>query len=205
MKTITIANLKGGSAKTTTTAYLAHAFAAAGRAVLAVDSDPQGSLLRWSEADGWAVPTTGLPVRNMHTRIKGIVTPSTDIVCIDTPPLDEQAGIVYGALRAADVIVVTMAPTTAEFERLPDVWAAIEDVESLRVKQPAVAVLLNRTVSGATSTAAFREQIAGAGHHVLATTIPRREGYAQAFGAAINELGHYEQAAKEIDALEVEL
>lgn len=63
MKTITIANLKGGSAKTTTTAYLAHAFLAAGKSVLAIDSDPQGSLLRWSEADGWSVPTTGLPVR----------------------------------------------------------------------------------------------------------------------------------------------
>ena len=148
MKTITIANLKGGSAKTTTTAYLAHAFLAAGKSVLAIDSDPQGSLLRWSEADGWSVPTTGLPVRNLHARMKGIVTPSTEIVCIDTPPLDEQAGIVYGALRAADVIVVTMAPTTAEYERLADVWAAIEDVESLRVSPPTVAVLLNRTVSG---------------------------------------------------------
>lgn len=205
MKTITIANLKGGSAKTTTTAFLAHAFAAMGRSVLAVDSDPQGSLLRWSEVDSWAVPTTGLPVRNMHARIKGIVAPGTDVVCIDTPPLDEQSGIVYGALRAADIIIVTMAPTTAEYERLPDVWAAIEDVEPLRSTPPVVAVLLNRTVQGAASAVTFRAQIEADGHHVLQTTIPRKEFYAQAWGFAITDLGHYEPAAKEIDALEVEL
>jgi len=205
MKTITIANLKGGSAKTTTTAFLAHAFAAMGRTVLAVDSDPQGSLLRWSEVDSWAVPTTGLPVRNMHVRLKGIVAPNTDVICIDTPPLDEQSGIVYGALRAADIVIVTMAPTTAEYERLPDVWAAIEDVDALRHTPPVVAVLLNRTVPGASSTVAFRDQLAADGHRVLTTTIPRREVYAQAWGLAITELGHYEPAAKEIDALEVAL
>jgi chromosome partitioning protein len=205
MKTITIANLKGGSAKTTTTAYLAHAFAAMGKAVLAVDADPQASLLRWSEAEGWAIPTTGLPVKGIHNRIAGIVSPATDVVCIDTPPLDEQAGIVYGALRVADVIVVTMAPTTAEFERLPDVWAAIEEVDALRMTPPTTAVLLNRTVQGAASTATFRQQIVQDGHYVLTTTIPRRESYAQAFGAAITELGLYEKAAAEIDALEVAL
>lgn len=56
----------------------------------------------------------------------------------------------------------------------------------------------------ASSTGVFRDQITADGHHVLETTIPRREGYAQAFGAAITELGHYEQAAREFDALEVE-
>ncbi len=196
-----MANLKGGSAKTTSTAYLAHAYAAQGKKVLVVDADPQGSALRWSEAGEWEIPTLALPVKNLHTRLTGIVTPATDIVLIDTPPLDEHAGIVYSAIRAADAVVVTMAPTMLEFERLPDVWAAIEEVEPLRDAQPQVAVLLNRTVANANSTAMFRDLIRASGHHVLTTTIPRREAIAQAFAGSVTDLGKYADAAAEIDQL----
>ena len=44
MKTITIANHKGGCAKTTTALNLAVAFASKGKRVLAVDLDLQGNL-----------------------------------------------------------------------------------------------------------------------------------------------------------------
>lgn len=203
MRVITITNLKGGSAKTTSTAYLAHAYALQGKSVLVIDADPQGSALRWSEAGEWDIPTLALPVKNLHTRLGGIVSPSTDIVLIDTPPLDEQAGIVYSALRAADTIIVTMAPTMLEFERLPDVWAAIEEVEPLRDMPARVAVLLNRTVTNANSTGMFRELIEDGGHHVLTTTIPRREPIAQAFAAPVTDLGKYAEAAEEIEGLEV--
>lgn len=203
MRVITITNLKGGSAKTTSTAYLAHAYAARGRSVLVVDADPQGSALRWSEAGEWEVPTLALPVKNLHSRLAGIVPPATDLVLIDTPPLDENAGIVYSALRAADMVLVTMAPTMMEFERLPDVWAAIDEVEPLRDTPPVSAVLLNRTVSNARSTEMFRELITDSGRHVLTTTIPRRESIAQAFAAPVTDLGAYVTVADEISALGV--
>lgn len=196
--TIAVANLKGGSAKTTTAAYLAHAYSRRGHDVLLVDADPQGSALRWSEAAEWPIPTIGLPVKMLHTRLAGIVPPATSLVVIDTPPLDEQSGIVHSALRAADIIVITLAPSMVEFERLPEVFAAITDVEPLRREPAAAAVLLNRTVPRANSTGMFRELIAEGGHTVLETTIPRREQFAQAFGAPIADLGPYEAAADEI-------
>lgn len=203
MKIITVTNLKGGSAKTTSCAYLAHAYAAQGLSVLVIDADPQGSALRWSELGEWEVPTLALPVKNLHVRLSGIVPATTDVVLIDTPPLDENAGIVYSALRAADAIVVTMAPTMMEYERLTDVWAAIDEVEPLRVKPAAAAVLLNRTIANARSTETFRELITDAGRHVLTATIPRRETYAQSFAAPVTDLGAYADAAREIAALEV--
>ena len=49
---IVVANLKGGSSKTTTAAHLAAALHESGLKVLCVDADPQGSCLRWSEAAG---------------------------------------------------------------------------------------------------------------------------------------------------------
>lgn len=198
MKVLTITNLKGGSAKTTSAAYLAHAFAARGEHVLLIDADPQGSALRWSEQGEWDLPTLALPVKNLHTRLEGIVPSGTDRVIIDTPPLDDNAGIVHSALRAADVVLVTMAPTMLEFERLPQVWAAIEDVEPLRAQPAAYAVLLNRTVPNAKSTQVYRDLISDTGRHVLSATVPRREAIAQSFAAPISDPGHYAQVAAEL-------
>ncbi len=47
MRTITLSNNKGGSAKTTTTVSLAGAFAESGLRVLVIDLDPQGSATLW--------------------------------------------------------------------------------------------------------------------------------------------------------------
>lgn len=204
MKTIAVVNLKGGSSKTTSTAYLAHAFAASGNDVLVIDSDPQGSTVRWSDAAGWTIPTVALPVKNLHTRVQGIARPTTDVVVIDTPPLLENAGTVYSALRAADIVVVPCAPTSHEVDALPDVWAAIEEVQALRNAPTAAAVLFTRTITNASSTGIYRQAIEDGGHQVLSTTIPRREAYAQALGAPIRDLGAYETAAADVLALEVQ-
>jgi len=201
MRVITVTNFKGGSGKTTTSAYLAHAFAARGQSVIVVDADPQGSALRWSEQGEWSIPTIALPVKDIHKRLSGIVPTSTDVVVIDTPPLEEQAGIVASALRVADVAIVSMAPTMGEYERLPEVWAAIEDVEPLRATPLVSAVLMNRTVTNANSTPMYRELMTEEGRTVLTATIPRREPIAQAFGGAVTELGKYADAAAEIEKL----
>lgn len=201
MKIITVTNFKGGSGKTTTSAYLAHAFAAKGRSVIVVDADPQGSALRWSEQGEWTIPTIALPVKDLHKRLSGIVPSSTDVVVIDTPPLEEQAGIVASALRAADVAIISMAPTMGEYERLPEVWAAIDDIEPLRASPLQAVVLMNRTVTNANSTPLYRELMTEEGRTVLSTTIPRREPIAQAFGGAVTDLGKYADAANEIEEL----
>ncbi|MBD8729027.1 ParA family protein [Frigoribacterium sp. CFBP 13707] len=117
-------------------------------------------------------------------------------------PLEDQAGIVSSGLRIAVVVVIVfMAPTVGEYERLPEIWAAIDDVEPLRATPLVVAVLMNRTVTNADSTPMFREPITEEGHTVLSTTIPRREPIAQAFGSPVTELGKSADAADEIEKL----
>ena len=69
MTTYAIVNLKGGTTKTTSAGFLAHAFPAP---TLCVDADAPGSLMRWSEFGEWSVPVVGLPVKDIHTRLPGI-------------------------------------------------------------------------------------------------------------------------------------
>ncbi len=203
---ITIANLKGGTSKTTTTAYLAHALADAGRQVLAVDADPPGSLLRWSELASWQLPVVGLAVRDLHKRI-GAISRSYDTVLIDTPPLEEQAGVVYAALRAATDVVIPVSPTTMELDRLTPILVALAEVEPLRHEPPRVVVMLTRVVSSAASGQAAREAIGALDLRVLKTAIPRREHYAQAFGGPVVLApgDPYALAAQEISAMASEV
>lgn len=200
MQTITVTNFKGGSGKTTSTAFLAHAFVQIGRSVLIVDADPQGSLLRWSEQADWSIPTLALPAKNLHRQLPGIAGTRYEVILIDTPPLDDHGGIVYSALRAADAVVLPMAPTMMELERVPDLLRAVEEVAALRDVQQTVRVLLNRTVPNASSTAVVRQALAGLNCDVLPTTIPRREAIAQGFGAPITgNLHGYISAATELE------
>lgn len=198
MQVITVANFKGGSTKTTTAGYLAHAFATQGLETLVIDADPQASTMRWSERAEWSIPTVALPTKTLHTRIPGIARPSTDVVVIDTPPFLDRAGIVYSALRAADTVVIPTGPTFADIELLPDIWAAIEEVEPLRAHPLISAVLFTRTIANANSTSVYRESLEDDGHKVLTAMVPRREEFGQAVSGPITDLSAYEAVATEV-------
>lgn len=199
MQTITVTYFKGGSGKTTTTAFLSHAFQQLGHQVLAVDADPQGSLLRWSEYGEWEVPVIGLAARNLHRQLPGIAGSRFTASVIDTPPLDDQSGIVYSAIRAASIVVLPMAPTMMELERVPEVIRAVEEVEDQTGRSIPLFVLLNRTIPNAASTGIIRGRLEDLKVDVLNSTIPRREAIAQAFGAPITgKLHGYLSAAEQL-------
>lgn len=197
--TIAVANLKGGTTKTTSAGYIAYGLQRRGRMVLGVDADPPGSLLRWAELGGWELPVIGLPTRAMHQRLEALGQ-GYDTVVIDTPPLDEQAGIVYSVLRSADVVIIPVSPTTMELDRLSPILDAVEEVGPLRAVPSTTLVLLTRTVANALSTGGARTAITAAGIAVMKAQVPRREVYAQAFGTipTIRDGDPYDEAVTEI-------
>jgi Mrp family chromosome partitioning ATPase len=74
---------------------------------------PQGSTLTWNEeADGLTVPVVAMPARDLHRRLKPFAA-DYDHVVIDTPP--GHPAIVAGALQAADVAIVPVAPRGHSF------------------------------------------------------------------------------------------
>ncbi len=185
MLTIALVNLKPGTGKTTSAVWLAHAFAEAGHGVLLVDADPAASALQWSDlAGGFPFRLAGLPVRDLDRRIRDVSRPD-DVIVIDSPQVEDHAGIARSALRAADEVVVPVAPTPIEISRSAPVRDEVAEVEPLRPRPSRVAILLNRCVANANSTGDARESLAGLGYDVLGYTVPRLELYAQSFGGEV--------------------
>jgi chromosome partitioning protein len=196
---LALANLKPGTGKTTSAVWLAHVFSQAGNKVLLVDADPSGSALEWSDLAAMdpklsspqaAFPfrIVALPSRELHRRVPEIAR-DDDVVIIDTPQLEDHASIARSALRYVDEIVVPCAPSPIEINRTTPVRDEIVEVGSFRDRPVRSAILLNRCVARAHSTADAREALQDLGYDVLDTFVPRREVYAQSFGAPIRQQG----------------
>ncbi|MEE2061833.1 ParA family protein [Rhodococcus artemisiae] len=184
---IAVMNLKGGSSKTTSAAFLAHALHEAGLRVLGVDADGENeSLLQWQALGEWPFPVIGMAVPNIHRQLPGIANDRYDAVVIDTPPMKEQRNIVLSAARLATHVVCPLAPTSMEYGRLPAVRQLLADATELRNDQkPIFSILFTRTVANASSTEAYREVITEEGDHVLKVPVARKEKFAQAYGLPI--------------------
>ena len=200
-------NFKGGTAKTTTAVFMAHALVEHGLRVLLVDADPQGSAQRWNDyAGGFPFPVAPLATPGLHKRLPGVAGDRFEVVVIDTPPVDDQRRIVLGALQAATDALVPMAPTPAECERMGAVREAVEQAADLRrdSRYPRVAVVLTRTVAGASSAGVWRDYLTEAGDRVLKVQVGRLERFAQAYGQPIHgaSSGAYGDVIRELRLLE---
>ncbi len=195
---VALLNLKPGTGKTTSAVWLAHVFVQAGKQVLLVDADPSGSALEWSDlaAMNPEVPPkaafpfriVALPSRGLHQRVPEIAH-NDDVVIIDAPQLEDHAAIARSAMRYVDEILIPCAPSPIEINRTTPVREEITEVEALRERPARAAVLLNRCITRAHSTANAREALEGLGYDVLRTAVPRLEVYAQSFGVPIPETG----------------
>jgi chromosome partitioning protein len=195
--TVALVNLKPGTGKTTSAVWLAHVFSETGH-VLLVDADPSGSALEWSDlavASPWVPRETAfpfrvvaLPSRALHKRVPEIAL-ADDVVIIDTPQLEDHGSIARSALRYVDEILIPCAPSPIEINRTTPVRDEIKEIEEFRDSPARCAILLNRCVARANSTANAREVLDGLGYDVLATAVPRLEAYAQSFGMPIPDSG----------------
>lgn len=217
---IAFVNLKPGTAKTTSAVWLADAFHRRDLEVLLADSDPAASALRWSDLaappdkdddqaaaaarrrrepeGGFPWRLAGLPVRDFHRRIRD-VTRGVDVAIADVPQIEDHAGIARSVMRWATDIVIPVAPSGVELDRMAPIRREIEDLEAVRSEDARDMVLLTRTVTGAASTKSARTVLTAQGHDVLTTTIPRLELFAGSFGGLVDARGTaYDALATEL-------
>lgn len=170
MKTITIAHLKGGTAKTTTAGFLAHALDNMGHRVLVIDADPQGSVTRWSRRAAWTIPVRHMASRNLDRDLAALYTDEFDYGIIDTAGPNSDAGIVAAAMRAAHIIILPTAPLPAELERIKYTYAAAE-AEGVADR---IRILLTQAPGTGPDVTNARELQAAAGRRVMDAVIRPR-------------------------------
>lgn len=191
---VAVANLKGGTGKTTTAVFLAHGLAGHGSTLL-VDADPQGSALSWSETAGeLPFPTISLPVNHLHRQLESVAA-SYDHVVIDTPP--GHPAITASAMRAVDLVLVSVQPAILDLDRIDATLELARDAavlnDGLRVR-----VLLTRVRAGTRSRRDIREILAEDGLDVVEVEIPQREAIGLAGGTRLDDLGTYQLLLDEI-------
>lgn len=144
MWVISVLNSKGGSGKTTIASNLAHSLHLSGNKVLLVDSDPQGSLRDWNEANGGEVlPVVGLDRETLPKDLKAIQG-DYDVAVIDGAPA--VAKLAGAAVKASDLVIIPVQPSPY------DVWACSALVEVIKARQevtdgvPLAAFVISRAI-----------------------------------------------------------
>jgi chromosome partitioning protein len=121
MKTIVIANQKGGSGKSTLTVHLATAAEHAGDGpVIITDTDPQGTAGDWfnqRKRAGLDTPRYApLALSDLAARLQALDDAGAGYLFIDTAP---SVGAVNAELfAAADLILIPLNPTPADLRAL---------------------------------------------------------------------------------------
>jgi chromosome partitioning protein len=191
---------KGGTGKTTSAVSIAMGLHRLGR-TLAVDCDPQGSLMSWSEAaaeQGNSLPFTvvSMATRDVHVRLADLGADYQHVI-IDTPPGD--LGIIRSAILASAIVLVPVSPTGLDLNRINPTFEVLAEIG---ISHPVeVGVLLTKVRRGTRSARAAREILAEHGYPAMNTEIPLAEHFAGAFGTVPAVVGQYWELLAELQQL----
>lgn len=203
MFTITFANPKGGSGKTTSAMLLAEQIHHAGASVAILDCDPNQNIIQWAEqrrGEGKAVPFTVRPVPSESDFLDTVdsIRGKADYLIIDLE--GTASNLVTYAISQADLVLVPFEPTPMEARQAARAVQLVRNTGRMMNKDIGHALLLTR-VNAAFQTSDekdVRKETESADIPVLRTAIVRRAAYTRIFreGFLLSEL--FDQARNEV-------
>ena len=179
-KVITIAQQKGGTAKTTLAVHLALAFTNYHNFKVAIiDTDPQGSLGKWfmireekklsnnnltfKTASLWGAQYESKTLKKDH-----------DIVIIDTPPKIESDA--RPSIESADLVLIPMAASHVDF------WATGAIVEIAKKANKKILIQINRSSQRSKLISKTNDFIKSLNLSATKTIIGNRQIFASSMG-----------------------
>lgn len=198
MHVITLVAQKGGSGKSTLASSIGVAAEGAGLRVAILDTDPQKTVLKWSQrrtAEGHQTPIVkACEPHQLAAELKALPSQGIDLCLIDTPGA-HNVGVAL-AIERADYCLVPVKPTIA------DAQAVTETAKQLRDRKRPFAFVLSQCAG---STARLNDAAAGLLRHgeVAAANIHHRVDYPDAdnAGLGVTEYNPNGAAAKELRLL----
>jgi len=200
MRVIAVLNQKGGAGKTTIATHLARALQLAGRDVLLVDSDPQGSARDWAAVrDDQPVPVVGIDRPTIDRDLKNIT--KKEFVVIDGAP--QAADLAVSAIKAADFILIPVQPSPY------DIWATSDLVDLVKQRievtdgKLQVAFVVSRAIKGTRIGDEITGALEGYGLPILTARVTQRVSYptTAASGTTVLDTEPQGDAAAEIRAV----
>jgi chromosome partitioning protein len=201
VKVLGLLSRKGGSGKTTLAVHLAVAAQAAGRRVLLIDLDPQGSAASW-----WRARAADTPAMEPATpdRLPGLLETASnagiDLAIIDTRPSVEADAVQVAAL--SDFLLIPTRPA------ILDLRAVLASLDIVKGSTNRAALVLNacqppRGAGEASATMDARSALKAFGVPVAPATVVQRSALSQALvgGMTASETEPDGKAAKDIRAL----
>jgi chromosome partitioning protein len=187
---LTVGNTKGGTGKTTLAVQLAISFARAGRDVLLVDGDTQGSAqtaiaIRTDTGRQPALACAQYPEgRVLRDQVRHQASKYQDVL-IDAGGRD--SGALRAALVLSDALLVPFLPRSVDVWALADVAKLVEEARAVRDGLAAFAVL-NAADPGisADNTEAVAALADFPGLTLLNAPITRRKAFANATGQGMS-------------------
>ena len=200
---VSILNQKGGTGKTTLAVNMAREYTKRTMKTLLVDSDSQGSALRWhEESGGELIDLTCLPVNTLD---KDVIKFKDRYERIIIDGIPRVSPLTVCAIKAADVVLIPVQPSPYDVWATEDLVRLIQERIEITEGKLKAAFVVSRHIKGTLLGREITEQLLAVGLPVFVHGTCQRQEYAKSVQEGRTVCEGNTEAMKEIVAIVNEL